>query len=257
MKVQKKDMERLDPEKVPRHIAIIMDGNGRWAQKQRLSRIKGHQKGLDAVKAVVEACEGLGVRILTLYAFSKENWRRPRKEVNELMRMLQKYLREQREELLKRNVRLNAIGDLEELPAPILDTLRETMEMSRRRDGLIINLALSYGGRSEIVAGVRKVIEEIEAGRITKDDITPETFSRYLFTGGLPDPDLLIRTSGELRISNFLLWQIAYTELYFTTTLWPDFGKEELIQACIAYQNRERRFGLTASQIQEGAVHQR
>jgi undecaprenyl diphosphate synthase len=247
-------MERLDPQRMPQHIAIIMDGNGRWAQKQHLPRIQGHRKGLEAVKAVVETCEDLRIKVLTLYAFSKENWHRPKKEVNDLMRMLQRYLRDQREKLLQRNVRLNAIGDLEELPSPILDTLGETMDMTRHRDGLTINLALSYGGRSEIVAGVRKVIEEVEAGRITKEDITPETFSTYLSTGDLPDPDLLIRTSGELRISNFLLWQIAYTELYFTPTLWPDFGKEELIQACVAYQNRERRFGLTTSQRQKGAA---
>jgi len=247
-------MERLDPEKVPRHIAIIMDGNGRWAQRQRLLKIEGHQRGLEAARTVVEACEELGVRILTLYAFSKENWQRPRKEVNDLMRLVQKSLRKERDKLLKRNLRLTIIGDVEDLPTPIRDLLVETVEMTRHKDGLIVNLALSYGGRSEIVAGVRKVIEEIEAGRITTDDITPETFSRYLFTRDIPDPDLLIRTSGELRISNFLLWQIAYTELYFTPTLWPDFGKDELIRACIAYQGRERRFGLTAAQIREGTA---
>jgi undecaprenyl diphosphate synthase len=169
------------------------------------------------------------------------------------MRLLQKRLLEEQEKLLKRNIRLNIIGDLEDLPASIRDALMETAGKTRDKDGLVVNLALSYGGRSEIVAAVRKIIAEVEAGRITKDDITLETFSRYLFTGDLPDPDLLIRTSGELRISNFLLWQIAYSELYFTSTLWPDFGKEELIQACIEYQNRERRFGLTAAQIREGA----
>lgn len=245
-------MEMLDPEKLPHHIAIIMDGNGRWAQNKRLSRVKGHQKGIETVKEVVETCGELGIKVLTLYAFSKENWRRPSKEVNELMRLLQRYLMEEREEFLEKNLRLKAIGDLEDLPPPILNTLLETVEMTRHKDGLIINLALSYGGRSEIVAGVRKVIQDIEGGKISKDDITPETFSRYLFTGDLPDPDLLIRTSGELRISNFLLWQIAYTELYFTKTLWPDFGREELIQALLEYQTRERRFGLTASQLQEG-----
>jgi undecaprenyl diphosphate synthase len=197
---------------------------------------------------VVEACEELGIRILTLYAFSKENWSRPRKEVNALMRLLQKRLLEEREKLLKRNLRLTIIGDQEDLPTSIRDLLTETAEMTRHKDGLIVNLALSYGGRSEIVAAVRAIIAAIEAGRITKDDITPETFSGYLYTRDLPDPDLLIRTSGELRISNFLLWQIAYTELYFTPTLWPDFSREELIHACLAYQERERRFGLTNSQ---------
>ena len=244
-------MERLDPKKMPHHIAIIMDGNGRWAQRHHLSRIEGHKKGLEATKAVVDACEEFKIKIVTLYAFSKENWRRPQREVSALMGLLQEYMRKRQKELLERNIRINIIGDVEDLPAPIRKSLEGTVEKTRHKNGLIINLALSYGGRSEIVAGIKKVIEEIEAGRITKDDITPETFSRYLFTGDLPDPDLLIRTSGELRISNFLLWQIAYTELYFTTTLWPDFGKEELMQACIAYQNRERRFGLTASQIQE------
>jgi undecaprenyl diphosphate synthase len=246
-------MARLDPTKMPHHIAIIMDGNGRWAQRHHLSRIEGHKKGLEATKAVVDACEEFKIKIITLYAFSKENWHRPQREVSALMGLLQEYLRKRQKEL-ERNIRINIIGDLEDLPAPIRKSLEETMKKTRHKDGLIINLALSYGGRSEIVAGIRKVIKEIEAGRITKDDITPETFSRYLFTGDMPDPDLLIRTSGELRISNFLLWQIAYTELYFTPTLWPDFGKEELIQACIAYQNRERRFGLTASQIRKGTA---
>jgi undecaprenyl diphosphate synthase len=253
MTVQVRDMERLDPGKVPRHIAIIMDGNGRWAQRQRLSRIEGHNQGLEAAKAVVEACEELGVKILTLYAFSKENWRRPRREVNALMGLLHDYLQKRQKELLERNIRLNIIGDLEDLPTAIRDLLVETIEKTCHKDGLIVNLALSYGGRSEIVAAVRKIIAQVNAGRISKDDITPETFSRYLFTGDLPDPDLLIRTSGELRISNFLLWQIAYSELYFTATLWPDFGKEELIKACVEYQSRERRFGLTAAQIREGA----
>lgn len=246
-------MERLDSEKLPRHIAIIMDGNGRWAQKKRLSRIEGHQKGLEAVKEVVEACGEFGISILTLYAFSKENWRRPREEVDELMRLLQRYLLEEREELLEKDIRLNAIGDLKDLPAPILQTLVETVEMTRHKDGLILNLALSYGGRSEIVAGVRRVVEAVEKGKISKDDITPESFSKYLFTKDLRDPDLLIRTSGELRISNFLLWQIAYTELYFTKTLWPDFGRQELIKALYEYQTRERRFGLTTSQIRDGS----
>jgi undecaprenyl diphosphate synthase len=247
-------MERLDPKKMPHHIAIIMDGNGRWAQRHHLSRIEGHKKGLEAANTVVDVCEEFQIKIITLYAFSKENWRRPRKEVTALMGLLQEYMRKRQKELLERNIRINIIGDIEDLPAPVRKSLEGIVKKNRLKDGLIVNLALSYGGRSEIVAGIRKVIEGIEGGQITKDDITPETFSRYLFTGDLPDPDLLIRTSGEQRISNFLLWQIAYTELYFTTTLWPDFGKKELIQACIAYQNRERRFGLTASQIRQGTA---
>jgi undecaprenyl diphosphate synthase len=247
-----KNMERLDPAKIPRHIAIIMDGNGRWAQKKRLSRIEGHKAGLDAARGVVEACSEFGVKIVTLYAFSKENWRRPRKEVSDLMGLLHAKLKKEREELLKRNIRVNIIGDLDDLPIPIRTTLKKMVEASKTKNGLLVNLALSYGGRSEIVAGVKKIITDVTAGRIGTADITPEVFSRYLFTRDLPDPDLLIRTSGELRISNFLLWQIAYTELYFTSTLWPDFGKEELIQACLSFQNRERRFGRTAAQMQEG-----
>jgi undecaprenyl diphosphate synthase len=242
-------MERLNLKKLPHHIAIIMDGNGRWAQNKRLSRIKGHQRGLEVVKEVVQTCGELGIKILTLFAFSKENWHRPHEEVNELMRLLQRYLLEEKEELLEKKICLNAIGEIEDLPPPILKILLQTIEETRHKDGLILNLALSYGGRSEIVAGVRKLIEEVEKGKISKEEITPEIFSQYLFTRDLPDPDLLIRTSGELRISNFLLWQIAYTELYFTKTLWPDFGKEELIQALLEYQTRERRFGLTTSQI--------
>jgi undecaprenyl diphosphate synthase len=242
-------MERLNLKKLPNHIAIIMDGNGRWAQNKRLSRIKGHQKGLEVVKEVVQTCGELGIKILTLFAFSKENWHRPPEEVNELMRLLQRYLLEEREELLGKNICLKAIGEIEDLPPAILKILLQTIEETSDKDGLILNLALSYGGRSEIVAGVRKVVEEVEKGKIRIEEITPDTFSQYLFTRDLPDPDLLIRTSGELRISNFLLWQIAYTELYFSKTLWPDFGKEELIQALLEYQTRERRFGLTTSQI--------
>jgi len=249
-------MERLDPAKIPHHIAIIMDGNGRWAQKKRLSRIEGHKAGLDAARGVVETCNELGVKILTLYAFSKENWRRPRKEVSDLMGLLHAKLKKEREELLKRNIRVNIIGDLDDLPVPIRTTLRKLVDASKAKDGLLVNLALSYGGRSEIVAGVKKIIADVAAERITAANITPEIFSRYLFTRDIPDPDLLIRTSGELRISNFLLWQIAYTELYFTATLWPDFGKEELIQACLSFQNRERRFGRTMAQMQAGDASQ-
>jgi undecaprenyl diphosphate synthase len=216
--------------------------------------MEGHQRGLETAQRVVDACEELGIRILTLYAFSKENWSRPRKEVNALMRLLQKRLLNERDKLLKRDLRLTITGDMEDLPTAVRDLLAETIEMTRHKDGLVVNLALSYGGRSEICAGVRAVIADVEAGRITKDDINQETFPRYLYTRDLPDPDLLIRTSGELRISNFLLWQIAYTELYFTQTLWPDFSKQELIHACRAYQERERRFGLTAAQIRKGAA---
>jgi len=245
-------MEHLDRDKLPRHLAIIMDGNGRWAQQKHLSRIKGHQKGLESLRVVVETCAELGIKILTLYAFSKENWRRPMDEVNELMRLLRHYLLESKNELLERDIRLNAIGDLEDLPLETRELLLETMALTRGHAGLVLNLALSYGGRSEIVAGVKAVIRDVQQGHITGDQITPEKFSHYLFTRDLPDPDLLIRTSGEQRISNFMLWQMAYTELYFTRTLWPDFDRDELVRALEEYCSRERRFGLTSSQLVEG-----
>jgi len=242
----------LDRDKLPCHLAIIMDGNGRWAQQKHLSRIKGHQKGLESLRVVVETCAELGIKILTLYAFSKENWRRPKDEVNELMRLLRHYLVEAREELLGHDIRLNAIGDLDDLPLETRQLLLETMVFTQRHGGLVLNLALSYGGRSEIVAGVKAAIQDVQHGRITPDEITPENFSNYLFTPDLPDPDLLIRTSGEQRISNFMLWQLAYTELYFTRTLWPDFGRQELVRALEEYCSRERRFGRTSSQLVEG-----
>lgn len=247
-------MQRLDPNRVPKHIAIIMDGNGRWAQQKGLTRTEGHRKGLEAAQRVVEACEELGVRILTLYAFSKENWRRPRKEVDDLMGMMQRALRRERDRLLQRNIRLNVIGDLEDLPRGVRDLLIDTMEMTKGKGGMVVNLALSYGGRAEILTAVKGIVADIEAGNIHGAEITEELFSRYLYTRDMPDPDLLIRTSGEQRISNFLLWQLAYTELYFTPILWPDFGKEELLQACLAYQQRERRFGLTTEQIRGGTA---
>ena len=237
---------------LPRHVAIIMDGNGRWAQRQRLRRIKGHQKGLEAVKAVVEICEELGIGVLSLFAFSKENWQRPKEEVEQLMSLLQSYLVRERDQLIRRNIRLNPIGDLEDLPPSVHDLLMETAQMTRSNDGLILNIALSYGGRWEIVQGMKKVIQEVREGRLREEEITPETFSRYLCTAHLPDPDLLIRTSGERRISNFFLWQLAYTELYFTKTLWPDFSKEDFLDALLDYQSRERRFGRISPQLSEG-----
>jgi len=242
---------RLIPELLPRHVAIIMDGNGRWAEKKRLDRIKGHQKGLEAVRKVVEVCGELGIKVLTLYAFSKENWLRPKEEVNELMKLLNEYLIKEGKTLVEKNIRLRPIGDLEDLPRGVYRTLMRTVRMTERNTGLILNLALSYSGRWEIIQGIKRTIEEFSSGRLKEEEITPEVFSRFLSTGGLPDPDLLIRTSGEQRISNFFLWQIAYTELYFTKTLWPDFGEEEFIDALLDYQSRERRFGLLSSQIRQ------
>jgi undecaprenyl diphosphate synthase len=242
-------MEEIDQEKLPRHIAIIMDGNGRWAKKKSLSRISGHMKGVDAVREVVTACRELGIKVLTLYAFSIENWRRPKDEVAALMGLLKEYLLKERKEMLQNNIRLCVIGRLEDLPPDVRDTLKETIQVTEHCNGMILNLALSYGGRSEILHAAKGIVSDLQKGKIKLEEITEQRFSQYLWTWGIPDPDLLIRTSGELRISNFLLWQIAYTELYVTETLWPDFDRKELLKAIADYQARERRFGLTSEQL--------
>jgi len=246
----------LNREKLPSHIAIIMDGNGRWAKKKNLHRIRGHMKGVDAVREVVTACRELGIKVLTLYAFSIENWQRPVEEVNALMGLLKEYLIKERPEMLRNNIRLNAIGRLEDLPPDVLEILRETIKQTEGCDGMILNLALSYGGRLEILYALRKIFLDLKEGRIREEEIDSPLFSRYLWTSGLPDPDLLIRTSGEFRLSNFLLWQIAYTEIYVTKTLWPDFDRKELLKAIADYQSRERRFGRISEQI-NGPLEQR
>ncbi len=242
-------MEEIDKEKLPNHIAIIMDGNGRWAKKKSLNRISGHLKGVDAVREIVTACRELGVKILTLYAFSIENWKRPKDEVMALMTLLKEYLRKERGEMVRNNIRLCAIGRVEDLPPDVQETLRETIKETEACDGMILNLALSYGGRSEILHAVQGILSDFQKKEIKPEEITFQRFSQYLWTRGIPDPDLLIRTSGEFRISNFLLWQIAYTELYVTETLWPDFDREELVKAIGDYQSRERRFGMTSEQL--------
>ena len=242
-------MEEIGKEKLPHHIAIIMDGNGRWAKKKFLNRISGHIKGVNAVREVVTACRELGIKVLTLYAFSIENWRRPADEVNALMGLLKEYLQKECAEMTQNNIRLNAIGRVEDLPLDVQTTLRETMEKTKHCDGMILNLALSYGGRSEILHAVQGILSDLQKGKIKREEMTVQRFHEYLWTHGIPDPDLLIRTSGELRISNFLLWQIAYTELYVTDTLWPDFDRKELLKAIVDYQSRERRFGLTSEQL--------
>ena len=242
-------MEEIDKEKLPRHISIIMDGNGRWAKKKLLNRISGHMKGVDAVREVVTACRELGIKVLTLYAFSIENWMRPKDEVAALMRLLKEYLIKEGEEMVQNNIRLRAIGRVEDLPRDVQNTLQETIKKTEQCEGMILNLALSYGGRSEILHAVQGILSDFQKGRIKPEEITLQRFSQYLWTWGIPDPDLLIRTSGELRISNFLLWQIAYTELYVTETLWPDFDRQELYKAIADYQSRERRFGLTSEQL--------
>jgi undecaprenyl diphosphate synthase len=233
----------LDSAKLPVHVAIIMDGNGRWAKKRLLNRIKGHEKGTEIVRTIVRACREIGISYLTLYAFSTENWQRPKLEIAALMTLLQQFLKTEQKELMDNNIRLNVIGQVERLPAGVRRVLDKTMALTKENSKMWLNLALSYGGRSEIVRMVKDIAIKAKAGNIDPDAITAELIPEYLYTRMIPDPDLLIRTSGEMRISNFLLWQIAYTEIYVTDTLWPDFGKDELIRILADYQQRERRFG--------------
>ena len=243
------DRSALHLKSLPRHIAIIMDGNGRWARKRSLNRIRGHKEGTESVRNIVRACREIGVEVLTLYAFSTENWQRPRQEVTALMSILKSFLKSELAEMMENNILLNAIGDIERLPGNVLKVLREVMEETRQNQAMILNLALSYGGRNEIVRASKKIATQIKAGRLQPEEITEELFSDYLYTQGMPEPDLLIRTSGEMRISNFLLWQIAYSEIFVTQTLWPDFRREELIRILHDYQKRERRFGLTEERM--------
>ncbi len=239
---------------LPRHLAIIMDGNGRWAEQRGLPRIVGHRRGVEAVKAIVRECRELGIGYLTLYAFSSENWRRPADEVSALMGLLCRYLQSELETMLARRIRLNVIGETGRLPREARDVLLRTVESTRGNDGMILTLALSYGARDELVRAARRLAEETTAGRLLPEAIDEQLLAGALDTAGLPDPDLLVRTSGEMRISNFLLWQLAYTELYFTEVLWPDFGAEELHRALQEYGRRQRRFGLTGAQLQEGRL---
>ena len=240
--------------KLPQHIAIIMDGNGRWAKDKGLPRVEGHRQGSDNVDEIVTACREIGVRYLTLYAFSMENWARPKDEIAALMLLLKEFLLSKREKLIKNEIRLLSIGDVERLPADVLSVLRETESMTSGFDKMHLVLALSYSARDEIVRAVHSILKEKESGQLKDSFISVENFSRYLDTTGIPDPDLLIRTSGEHRISNYLLWQSAYTELYFTDTNWPDFHKENLLLAIQEFQKRERRFGKTTDQIKSDQV---
>jgi len=233
-----------------------MDGNGRWAKKRSLNRIRGHREGAESVRDIVRACREIGIAVLTLYAFSSENWQRPQKEISALMSLLKEFLRSELAEMMENNIRLNAIGQIEKFPNDVLEVLQEVMDMTRKNHGMILNLALSYGGRDEIVAATQKIAAEIQAGRLQPEEITKEVFSNYLYTKGMPEPDLLIRTSGEMRLSNFLLWQIAYTEIFVTSTLWPEFRRGELIQILHDYQKRERRFGMTGEQIKKASPRQ-
>jgi undecaprenyl diphosphate synthase len=233
----------LDPEKLPQHVAIIMDGNGRWAREKGKPRIFGHRAGIESVRDVVRACSQIGIGYLTLYTFSRENWRRPRSEVTALMRMLRDLLRKEIEELDENDVRVRGIGRIDDLPDSVRSELRKARERTEANKGLVLILALSYGGRDEIADAAARAATEVAEGNILPADITEEAFSGFLYAPDIPDPDLLIRTSGELRVSNFLLWQIAYSEIWVTDVLWPDFSRKELFDALASYQKRERRFG--------------
>ena len=234
---------------LPRHIAVIMDGNGRWAKKQGAARIFGHRSATKSVRDVTEGCAEIGVEFLTLYAFSTENWARPKEEVDALMELLVSSLRKELKILMKNNVRLNAIGDIAGLPANCGYELKETIRETSTNTGLVLTLALNYSGHWDILNAVKGYTKAVQSGDENLDTLSNEVFSKYLLTKDMPDPELLIRTSGELRVSNFLLWQLAYTELYFTDILWPDFRKEHLIEAIESYQKRERRFGKTSEQV--------
>lgn len=234
-------LQQIDLDRLPRHIAIIMDGNGRWANSRRLPRIAGHRAGMRAVRQAVEACARLGVPYLTLYAFSVENWKRPLTEIKLLMRLLREYLKKEIDELNRQNIRLAVIGRIQELPKAVLHDLENALDRTRQNTGVRLVLALNYGARAELVDAVRELLARAkENGSITVDEAT---VSAHLYTRDLPDPDLLIRTSGELRLSNFLLWQVAYAELWVTETMWPDFQQKDLFQAIIDFQKRERRYG--------------
>ncbi len=242
--------ELIINKKIPQHIAIIMDGNGRWAkQKFGRNRIFGHTKGVNSVRTITEACRDIGVRYLTLYAFSTENWSRPLTEVNALMKLLVRTIRKETQDLKKNGVRLNTIGDIERLPQDCLQYLQEGIDETQDNKELVLTLALSYSSRWELTNAIRNIATDVANGALKPEDVNENLIQSYLATKNIPDPELLIRTSGEQRISNYLLWQIAYSELYFTETMWPDFGKEDLFKAIYDYQNRERRFGKTSEQL--------
>lgn len=233
----------IDMNKLPEHIAIIMDGNGRWAQKNGLPRVLGHKAGMEAIKKTVKSCSDIGIKILTVYAFSTENWKRPRDEVNYLMNLLVEYMRKEVNELHNNKVRIKLLGEIDILPAQTRTEIEEAIKLTENNKGLQFNIALNYGGRSEILKACKGLIQDIKDGSIDIASIDEALFSSYLYTGNDPDPDLIIRTSGEQRISNFLLWQGAYSELLFVDQLWPDFDEKVLLSAILEYQGRNRRFG--------------
>jgi undecaprenyl diphosphate synthase len=233
---------------LPRHVAVIMDGNGRWAEQRGLSRVDGHRAGIESAREIVRAAHELGLSILTLYAFSTENWNRPKAEVDELMRLLEYYLDSEIEEVMRNGIRVRAIGRLERLPQALRSKIEQTLERTREHREMQVVFAMSYGGRAEIVDAARRLLRESELGKIAPDHLDEKTFAAYLYAPDLPDPDLLIRTGAESRVSNFLLWQIAYSELHLTDVMWPDFRKNHLVEAVLSYQNRQRRYGRTPDQ---------
>jgi len=239
----KRKKHDIDYSRLPEHIAIIMDGNGRWARKRGLSRSVGHREGSNTLKKMVAFCEEIGIKHLTVFAFSTENWKRPKSEVDALMSLLKEYLRNADRELAGKNVRINVIGDISRLSPEIQSLTKKVMESTRANTGMNLNIALNYGGRDEIIKAVQSIAKKVAAGEITAEGIDEKTLSAHLYTSGIPDPDLLIRTSGEKRLSNFLIWQSAYSEFWFTDVLWPDFKKEDMLEAISAYQKRIRRFG--------------
>ena len=236
-------MHLSQSENIPSHIAIIMDGNGRWARNRSMPRIKGHHEGMKTVKTIAKCANRIGVKILTLYAFSTENWKRPKAEVEFLMNLPEKFLASFLPELMELNMRVQMIGDFESLPAHTQNALKTAMEETKNNTGMILNFAMNYGSRDEMIRAMKAMYTEIQKGQLAIEDVTEETVTKYLYTAQLPEPDLLIRTSGEVRLSNFMLWQLAYTEFWFTDVLWPDFDENCLIQAITVYQNRNRRYG--------------
>ena len=244
---------RLRPEFVPRHVAIIMDGNGRWAESRGRSRIEGHREGLEAVRAVLRGAHELGIRVLTLYAFSIENWNRPKAEVDELMRLLERYIDLEIDEVHQNGIQVRAIGRSDRLPGSVRGKIEDAVTRTRDNREMTLVFALSYGGRAEIVDAARRLLRDAESGKVDPERLDEKTFAAYLYDPEMPDPDLLIRTGAESRVSNFLLWQIAYTEIYTTAAMWPEFRKQHLVAAIEDYQTRERRFGLTSAQVRDGS----
>ena len=245
VEASKQSLPLLESVKVPRHVAIIMDGNGRWAKQRGWNRSLGHVQGTSRVKEIVREADRLGISVLTLYAFSTENWKRPAEEISTLMQLLEDYLKRERQELMDNNIRLQVLGQIERIPQNVRDIVDETVKVTEANTGMTLNFCISYGGRADIIQAAQSLAREVQEGRISIADLNEKSLSEKLYTGMLPDPDLMIRTSGEFRISNFLLWQAAYAEIYVTETLWPDFEPQHLRAACEAFAQRKRRFGMS------------